>query len=347
MIKQIDSTSLDTSIIIGNILDDLHKFIKPDHILVVDENINRIYGDYFKDHQIITVNTSEAGKTLETAEYIYNKLFDLNAHRKSVITGIGGGVLTDIAGFVASTYMRGVEFNFVPTTLVAQTDAAIGGKNGLNFCGIKNIIGTVKQPKNIYIDRVFLETIPEKALASGFSEIIKTAMIGIPDLFYYLKEKAEFLQKLNEEFMNNILYETAKFKLEIVEKDQYDSDLRKILNFGHTFGHAIEAEYSPNYYFSHGEAVSIGMRIALHFSKDMGYIDNKLVDESLDLMNKFDLSVDFRVDCKRLLKRLKKDKKVKGDEIDYIILKDLGKAEIKSLPVSQLEDMCYAVPKYQ
>lgn len=346
MIRSIKSKSLNTEILTGNILDDLKSHVPDNHILILDQNVQKVYGDYFKDHRTIVIDAAEETKNLETAGYIYEKLFDYDVHRKSIITAIGGGILTDISGFVASTFLRGVEFNFVPTTLVSQADAAIGGKNGLNFKGTKNIIGTTKQPKKIFIDPVFLETITEKALASGFSEIIKTSLIGLPELFYYLEDKAEFLLKLNEEFMNDILYQSAKFKLNIVEQDEFDNGIRKILNFGHSFGHAIEAEYSPNYYFSHGEAVSIGIRIALYISKEFGNINDELIQRSTNLLKTFDLPVDFPVDCTRLFKRIKKDKKIKGEEIDYIILKELGKAEIISLPLSNLEKMCHAVPKY-
>jgi 3-dehydroquinate synthase len=229
--------------------------------------------------------------------------------------------------------MRGVRFGFVPTTLLSITDASIGGKNGVNFKGIKNIIGTINEPEFLLIDFSFLETLSDFELSNGYSEIIKHACISSNKLFSLL-ENVEIDCKKNS--FKEILKDSIKIKISVINNDLNEKNSRKLLNFGHTFGHAIEAKYK----ISHGEAISLGIILAIDISSRFGYLnDNSTIVRIFNLLNKFNLPTDIKCYNKEsLLYYVTKDKKSKGKYIDFVVLNSIGNAEVKSILIDKIFD---------
>jgi 3-dehydroquinate synthase len=279
----------------------------------------------------LVVESSEDSKSLAYLDTLIDKLILLGCNRSSFIVGVGGGVISDIAGFIASIYMRGVRFGFVPTTLLSITDASIGGKNGVNFKGIKNIIGTINEPEFLLIDFSFLSTLSDFELSNGYSEIIKHACISSNKLFSLL-EQVELDYNTNS--FKEILKESIKVKLNIISNDLNENNSRKLLNFGHTFGHAIEAKYK----ISHGEAISLGIVLAINLSSKFGYLDdNSTVVRITNLLSKFSLPIDInKYNKKSLMYYVTKDKKSKGKYVDFIVLNNIGSAEVKNLLIEEL-----------
>jgi 3-dehydroquinate synthase len=279
----------------------------------------------------LVVESVEDSKSLAYLDTLINKLILLGCNRSSFIVGVGGGVISDIAGFIASIYMRGLRFGFVPTTLLSITDASIGGKNGVNFKGIKNIIGTINEPEFLLIDFSFLKTLSDFELSNGYSEIIKHACISSDKLFSLL-EQVELDYNTNS--FKKILKESIKVKLNIIINDLNENNSRKLLNFGHTFGHAIEAKYK----MSHGEAISLGIVLAINLSSKFGYLDdNSTIVRITNLLSKFSLPIDInKYNKKSLMYYITKDKKSKGKYVDFIVLNSIGSAEVKSLLIEEL-----------
>lgn len=248
---------------------------------------------------------------------------------------MGGGVICDIAGFMASTYLRGLDLGLMPTTLLAQTDASIGGKNGFNLMGYKNIVGTFYQPKYVLFDTNFLYTLPHKEILNGLSECIKHALVYSPELFHLLNENYKKIKKMDRNIINSLIRLSSMIKIEIVNKDERDKGLRKILNFGHTYGHAIEREFS----LSHGEAIAIGMLISLKISRELKILSKDTYMRILDLFYKFDMPVIINKKYKDIAESVLKDKKRQDDKIHFILLKDIGKAFIKIISFKDLHKL--------
>ena len=300
--------------------------------LIVDSNIYDLDNKKFREFEnILVVESVEDSKSLAYLDTLIDKLILLGCNRSSFIVGVGGGVICDIAGFIASIYMRGLRFGFVPTTLLSITDASIGGKNGVNFKGIKNIIGTINEPEFLLIDFSFLKTLSDFELSNGYSEIIKHACISSNKLFSLL-EQVELDYNTNS--FKEILKESIKVKLNIIRNDLNENNSRKLLNFGHTFGHAIEAKYK----MSHGEAISLGIVLAINLSSKFGYLDdNSTIVRITNLLSKFSLPVDInKFNKKSLMYYVTKDKKSKGKYVDFIVLNNIGSAEVKSLLIEEL-----------
>ena len=324
-----------TSIYFDDSFSSLFKYIDLDSsnvFLIVDSNIYDLYSKKFHEFEnILVVESVEDSKSLAYLDTLIDKLILLGCNRSSFIVGVGGGVICDIAGFIASIYMRGIRFGFVPTTLLSITDASIGGKNGVNFKGIKNIIGTINEPEFLLIDFSFLKTLSDFELSNGYSEIIKHACISSNKLFSLL-EQVELDYNTNS--FKEILKESIKVKLNIIRNDLNENNSRKLLNFGHTFGHAIEAKYK----MSHGEAISLGIVLAINLSSKFGYLDdNSTIVRITNLLSKFSLPIDInKYNKKSLMYYVTKDKKSKGKYVDFIVLNSIGSAEVKSLLIEEL-----------
>ena len=324
-----------TSIYFDDSFSSLFKYIDLDSsnvFLIVDSNIYDLYSKKFHEFEnILVVESVEDSKSLAYLDTLIDKLILFGCNRSSFIVGVGGGVICDIAGFIASIYMRGLRFGFVPTTLLSITDASIGGKNGVNFKGIKNIIGTINEPEFLLIDFSFLKTLSDFELSNGYSEIIKHACISSNKLFNLL-EQVELDYNTNS--FKEILKESIKVKLNIIINDLNENNSRKLLNFGHTFGHAIEAKYK----MSHGEAISLGIVLAINLSSKFGYLDdNSTIVRITNLLSKFSLPIDInKYNKKSLMYYLTKDKKSKGKYVDFIVLNNIGSAEVKSLLIEEL-----------
>jgi len=296
-------------------------------IIIIDENINRFYGHLFTEYRVLIIESGEEAKTWETIQLLAEKLVQFEAHKTSLLVGIGGGVICDITGFLASIYMRGVSFAFVPTTLLAMVDASIGGKNGVNLGLNKNMLGTIKQPKFILFDTTFLETLPEQEWSNGFAEIIKYACIGNPPLFDQLVHASLVAFQTNTESLNHLIATCVQQKNNIVLADEQEKNLRKTLNFGHTAGHAFETLY----HLPHGQAVALGMIVALIASEQMLQLEKDVRQKLLLLLQQYHLPQELKFDVSKVMQILKHDKKRNNETVDFILLQSIGEAVIVSL----------------
>ena len=331
---RIHGSTGDSTILVGESIGSLEKYAPLERtVIITDENVRRHYQKDFPPCEVIEIGSGENIKTLETVREIYQRLTEIETDRSSFIVGIGGGVVCDIAGFVASTYMRGVEFGFVSTTLLSQVDASVGGKNGVNLDGYKNMVGVFNQPGFVICDTNLLNTLPEKDLLSGFAEIVKHAVIGDPELFSYLEENYERGLSLDTKVINRLVYDSIVIKSSIVNRDEKETGERRKLNFGHTFGHAIEKTTG----ISHGEAVSAGMVIALKLSTRRGYLSMEETEKIEGLLQKLKLPTRLPFDLGSMLDALRKDKKRNGNSINFVLLKAIGHAFVEKMSIQELE----------
>jgi 3-dehydroquinate synthase len=326
----------DSTILIGESLQNLQKYIASERVVVItDSNVRRLYGKDFPPYEIIEIGMGEKIKNLDTVKAIYGKLLELETDRSSFIVGIGGGVVCDIAGFAASTYLRGVRFGFVSSTLLSQVDASVGGKNGVNFEGYKNMVGVFNQPEFVICDMNLLKTLPQKEVLCGLAEVVKHAAIGDSNLFSYLEENEKKVLQLDEEVVEKAVYDSVLIKSGIVNRDEREKGERRKLNFGHTLGHALEKTAGA----PHGEAVSVGMVAASVLSEKKGYLSTEEKGRIEALLKKFQLPTRVRFDGKRLLDAVKKDKKREGEEIHFVLLQGIGKAVVEKISVEELKTL--------
>ncbi|MFW6159722.1 MAG: 3-dehydroquinate synthase [Acidobacteriota bacterium] len=304
--------------------------------IITDENVNRLYRNSFPSfREKIVIGSGERVKTLQTIEMIYEKLLVGGADRSSFILAVGGGVVCDIIGFAASTYMRGIDFAFVPTPLLAQVDAAIGGKNGVNFMGYKNIVGVFNQPVFVLIDPSFLPTLSDKEIFCGFSEVIKSAAIADAEFFSYLEKYSRQALELESRVAEKIIRDTVKIKVSIVEKDEKEKGERKKLNFGHSFAHSLEKICR----LSHGESVSVGMVLAAELSVRKKNLARADFERLRSLLIKYRLPVSLSFQKKAVFETIRKDKKKKRETIDFILLKSIGEASIENIEFKELMEV--------
>lgn len=291
---------------------------------VVDKNLykdlsNNIFDKVDKDKFIkICIKSGENFKNIDTYNEIIEKLINYEVSRNSLIIAFGGGVIGDISGFVASTYMRGLDYIQVPTTILSQVDSSIGGKNGLDVGIYKNMIGTIKQPLFTYININTLKTLPKEEINSGFGEIIKYSAIMDDDGLFadFLYKNVEDIKKIENKKIIETILKCAKFKAGIVKADEKDLGLRKILNFGHTFGHAIEREYG----LKHGESVAYGMKISFDIALSKNYINENYYNKFLKLIKIYDFHFELKkINIERVIEVMKKDKKNSFNEISIIL----------------------------
>ena len=335
-IKGITGTS---RIFVGEKLENLSKYIPAEKfVIITDTNVGRIYRKDFPPCEVIEIGTGEKIKTLDTVQRIYEQLLDLAADRSVFVIGIGGGIVCDIAGFVASTYMRGVRFGFVSSTLLAQVDASVGGKNGVNFHGYKNMIGNFNQPEFVICDMNLLKTLPEREVSCGFGEIAKHAFIGSADMCDYIEKNFKRALDLDEEVISKLVYDSVVIKSSIVSQDEKEKGERKKLNFGHTFGHAIEKTTNA---LLHGEAISVGMVVASKLSSKRGLLSTQDVKRIEKLLLKLELPITLHTDREKMVDAIKKDKKKIGDDIDFVLLGGIGNAVLEKISIKDLEDAVF------
>ncbi|MEZ4906678.1 MAG: 3-dehydroquinate synthase family protein [Saprospiraceae bacterium] len=253
-----------------------------DAIFLTDKKVYKLYKYFFNGKKTIVIANGEKNKEISTVLDIIDKLVEYRADRNCFLVGVGGGVVTDIAGFVASVYMRGIQFGFIPTTLLAMIDASIGGKNGVNHKKYKNMIGTFNQPDFIYIDHSFLKSLSIEEYTNGMAEAIKHMLITDEIAFNNFNDNIEEYKNPGSVLIPEFLQNQAKVKIDIVNQDEKEKGIRSILNFGHTFGHAIEKIYK----LKHGFAISLGMVIASEISQKLGMIAPKQVIEIKECLEK-------------------------------------------------------------
>lgn len=302
-------------------------------VFITDDNIFAKHKSKFKGHNVIVLKPGEEFKVQATVDAIIGQLIEMGADRKTWLVGVGGGVITDITGYVAAIYMRGINYGFVPTTVLAMVDAAIGGKNGVNVGLYKNLVGAIRQPEFLLYDFSFLKTLPKHEWSSGFAEIIKHACIHDAAMFRQLEKNSLSFYKKNPAAMSVLVKRNALLKSEIARTDEHEQGIRKMLNFGHTLGHALENIYE----LTHGQAISIGMVAASMVSQNLtGFKETSRV---MSLLKKYELPVSAAYDTKKVFSLMKMDKKKDKNNINYILLEKIGKGTIQPIPVTQLEDM--------
>ncbi len=328
-----------SKIMVGERLENLKNHISSENfVIITDKNVRRIYGKSFPQCEVIEISTGEKIKNLDTLQEIYGKLVDIEADRSLFIVGIGGGIVCDIAGFVASTYLRGVRFGFVSSTLLAQVDASVGGKNGVNFHGYKNMIGNFNQPEFVICDMNLLKTLPKREVLCGFGEIAKHAFIGNIKMCEYLEENYSRALDLDEEVISKLVYDSVVIKSTIVNLDEREKGERKKLNFGHTFGHAIEKTTDI---LLHGEAISVGMVVAANLSVKRGLLSKEEAKRIETLLAMLELPVTLDLDRKKMIDAIKRDKKREGGNIDFVLLESLGNAILEKISIKELEEVVF------
>lgn len=323
-------------ILIGEELQNMAKYAPVSRsIIITDSIVKKWYDDRFPAADRITIGIGESIKTLDTVRDIYARLMELRADRSSFLIGVGGGVVCDITGFVASTYMRGLRFGFVATTLLAQVDAGVGGKNGVNFDGYKNMVGVFNQPEFVICDPHVLKTLPKKEILCGMAEVVKHAAIADGSFFGFIEKNHKEILAIEPAVLEKLIYASVKIKAAIVTQDERESGERRKLNFGHTFGHAIEKITG----LLHGDSVSIGMAIAARLSVQKGYLLNDEAQRLIRLLNRLGLPTSVDIDYALLASALKKDKKRARDHVHFVFLKALGNAVVETISFETLEQL--------
>lgn len=323
-----------SQLLVGEHLANLPRYLPPGRtIIITDTIVRKLYGDAFPKTDIIALGTGEKAKTLASLEDIYGALVDGEADRSVFIVGIGGGIVCDMTGFVASTYLRGVRFGFVSTTLLAQVDASVGGKNGVNFRGYKNMVGVFSQPEFVICDLDMLRTLPKAERHSGFAEIIKHAAIGNADLFGFMEQNSAAAKGLDAAVIERFVYDSVALKSDIVNRDEKEAGERRKLNFGHTLGHAVEKTTGV----SHGEAVAVGMVFAAGLSVARGMLSPADAERLTALIDAYGLPTTIPADANQLMDALRHDKKRTGEGIHFVLLDGLGSAVIQEIPIAELE----------
>ncbi len=315
-------TSGETRLVFENISDKKDLNFLPDNaIIIIDQNVYAIYQHLVKNHKVLLVNATESIKSLESIQNIYRKFLESGVDKSSVIVGMGGGITCDIAGFASATFYRGTRLVLVPTTLLAMADAAIGGKNGVNFENHKNIIGTIRQPEKIIIDTEFLRTLPEDEIRNGMAEVIKQCIISEEELFNKIDNPGMAENIFKGIFPEDLLKRVVHIKTEIVKADEFENSRRRALNFGHTLGHIIELKQG----IKHGESVAIGMMMSLKLSAHMGKCSHDTCLRVNNLLRLYNLPVETFLDISEIVSLLEFDKKKTGNNIQFVFVNDIGK----------------------
>jgi 3-dehydroquinate synthase len=285
----------------------------------------------------VLIPDGEEHKDLKTLASIYDRFVAERLERKSCVMALGGGVVGDVAGFAAATYLRGIPYVQVPTTLLAQVDSSVGGKTGVNHQDGKNLIGAFYQPRLVMIDVTVLQSLPPRELVAGLAEVIKYGVIEDPALFTLLEEKINKVIGLDRELLIQIIAASCRIKARVVEKDEREDDYRAILNFGHTIGHALEAVTDYRKYL-HGEAVGIGMAQATAISVQQGFCDQRSHERIRKLIRKVGLPSDIPTEVSRqsLIQSMEIDKKSAGGKIKFVMCAGLGKTCFHSLAPGEI-----------
>jgi 3-dehydroquinate synthase len=316
--------------------------------IITDSNVASIHGDAFRaaltggglNVEQIAIPAGEKSKNIETVLHLAGELMDRGADRQSGIVALGGGVVGDLAGFLASIFMRGIPYIQVPTSLIAQVDSSIGGKTGIDLPTGKNLLGTFTQPKAIFINIGFLKTLPAEELNNGLAEVIKYGIIDDPFILDELEKNPDAVRNGDEGVLERIVSKCCGIKKGIVEIDEKEKGVRRILNFGHTLGHAIEAE--SGYAVSHGRAVTLGMLGAAKISERLGHLHEKDRLRIENLIAALDLprAIPAKIGTDGILARLRSDKKKDGESVRFVLLKKLGMPFMNgSVPDNVLKDV--------
>lgn len=313
---------------------DLKNIVDQKHtVLITDEHVYAGHERKFKGWKTIVLKPGEAHKNQESVNSIIEQLIAFEADRKTTLVGIGGGVVTDMTGYVAAIYMRGLSFGFVPTTLLAMVDASIGGKNGIDVGLYKNMVGVIRQPSFLLYDVSLLKTLPHDEWVNGFAEIIKHACIKDAPMFKQLQQHDVAYYQRKKAELQTLVQRNAKLKTKVVQQDEFEKGDRKLLNYGHTLGHALENQYE----LSHGQAISIGMVYAAHFSQQ--FCGFKQTQQVIDLLEQYGLPTHGAFDMPKVFEVLKMDKKREKTSMNYVLLEKIGRGVVRSIELQQLKNI--------
>ena len=317
-------------------------------IIITDDNVKNLYAEPLARHitdkpcNIISIAPGEQSKSREIKQHIEDQMLELGCGRDTVIFAIGGGIVTDLAGFIAATYCRGIPSIYFPTTLLAMVDASIGGKTAVNISFGKNLIGCFYQPKMVICDTNTLQTLPPDELSNGFAESIKHALIADPNLLTLLEAQLDQINQnqLGHQQLINHITQSCQIKCDIVTQDEHEHGLRQLLNFGHTIAHGIER--LKNYQISHGQAVSAGLWVESYLSNLMGYLSDADFNQINTILNKlqFSKSIDITADqIPELKQHMLLDKKSVNKQARFVLLDKVGQAHIEN------NQYCFTAPE--
>lgn len=303
--------------------------------IISDSNVAPIHGEtimmellsFYDSVSLYTIEAGEENKNLDTVSDIYANLISLNFNRNDMLVALGGGVVGDITGFAASTYMRGIDFIQIPTTLLAQVDSSVGGKTGVDYNAYKNMVGAFYHPRLVYINTEMLKTLPIEQFSAGMAEVIKSALIKNTALYKWLGDNFVKAFELNHDTIEYMVYETCSIKQKVVSNDPTEKGERALLNFGHTLGHAIEKLFE--FKLLHGECVSLGIVAAAYISKEKGFINDDEFCGIVMLLKDCKLPISFdNLDNNAIILAAKHDKKSIGNTVKFILLDRIGDAFI-------------------
>lgn len=349
MVKEIIKVSLGNrsyDIVIGSdIFADFSSHLKTSYskiFVITDRNIAALHLQKFSDklnkfnltHHNITLDAGEKTKDFSHLQNLCEQILSAGIDRKTLLIAFGGGVIGDLCGFVASILLRGIDFIQIPTTLLAMVDSSVGGKTAINSKYGKNLIGSFYQPKLIFCDLEFLQTLPEREFLAGYAEVVKYGLIRDKEFFGYLEKNWEKIKNRDAKIMQNIILKSCQIKAQIVSEDEKENkDVRALLNFGHTFGHIFETETDYSDELLHGESVAIGMVLAMKLSVVMGIFDEKKLTRVTNHFCQIGLpasALNIRKswDIKRLVTHIYKDKKVENGKLTFILLNEIGAAKV-------------------
>lgn len=306
-------------------------------VVITDRHLQRLYQSDWQNLPVIVIPPGEKAKNLTQVQKIYRQLIQIGVDRHWTIIGFGGGVVTDITGFCAATFLRGLDSVMVATSLLAQVDASIGGKNGVNFAGAKNLIGTIVQPRTVICPQDVLATLPRRHFINGLAEVIKVAAIGDRLLFDLLHNQRQAILLRQPDALIEIVQRSVSYKAAIVAQDERESGIRRLLNFGHTFGHAIEMATGC----LHGYAIAVGMVWAARIAQQLNLLPKAEKIELERLLQAYNLPTAAKVDPQIIATLIRHDKKRQGQELNFVVLEALGKARVVRLPINQLLELCH------
>lgn len=326
----------DSVILVGEALENLKLYLPQNKpvICISDEKVWPLYGQNLNLPHIL-IGQGEAHKTPATLALIYERLLELGADRSTFILALGGGIVCDVAGFAASTYMRGLNYGFVPTTLLAQTDASVGGKNGVNVQGYKNIAGTFNQPDFVLCSSAVLTTLPPHEIAEGMAEVIKHALIADLSMFKYIESHVEAILALEPDVINHLVWRSVEIKADVVNADEREKNERRKLNFGHTLGHALEKSIG----YTHGESVALGMLCAVALSIARGHIAPEFYPRLQRLLKAVGLPYEMPPVTKEQFNVMTSDKKREGLDLHYVLLEKIGRAYVHKFNLNEFKAM--------
>ena len=320
-----------SGIYIGPVKDILSGVLPEGRVVVVsDATIDRLYHPLLEKYDTVLIGLGESVKTLQTVETIYRRFIELGVDRSTFVLAVGGGIVTDVAGFAASTYMRGLKFGFVSTTLLGQVDASVGGKNGVNVDGYKNMAGTFTQPQFVICDPGLLRTLPDREFRAGLAEVVKAAIIADADLFGRIENTTFEALRTDTDLLTDAVSAAIRVKADIVERDEHESGDRRKLNLGHTLAQAIEKCSNR---MNHGEAVAVGTALIAGAAVKLGVLSEADRDRIVHVLMQLGFDLTPPVDVKRLLKEVGKDKKNEEGILRIVLPVGIGDCEVRPMKI--------------